>query len=247
MSTQFTLATHALLEIDHIFVCLPVAIAPAQLFDLGLTCPERVLPHVDQGTASLSIFFENMYLELIWAEDVPEAQYSTQSPDVNFWARSQRPQASPFGIALRQTLDHAARPFDLLPTENTIDPVQTFVNFDASNVETATEPLCFVIPDAISLLSLLDRTSRVHQKLITHPAGLKRLTGTCLKMARSQSLSQPLSLLQHEGIVKFEPIEFEPVGFEQSHLSYLELTFDHQAQCKQLDLRWLNVPVVLNY
>jgi hypothetical protein len=172
--SSIAVVTESLLEIDHCFVCLPTAVKAAVLTELGLTCTQP-LRRADQGTASQILFFENIYLELIWVEDpAAAARYAIQT-GIDFLTRSQQ-QASPFGLALRQTLDTVARPFDLLPQNSDLDRAQTFLNFAADNLRSVVEPLCFVIPDAVSLLSLLDRTSPLHQRLIRHPAGMQQFS-----------------------------------------------------------------------
>ncbi|NJO42415.1 MAG: hypothetical protein HC769_34810 [Cyanobacteria bacterium CRU_2_1] len=237
MPIPFALTTNALLEIDHIFVCVKTAVSPSILADLGLNCAAQPIHRFNQGTVSNSIFFENMYLEMIWVEDAQASEIYAMQSGIDFLARSQQSQASPFGIALRQKLDQVARPFDLLPAENTVDRSQTFINFAAENLSAQTEPLCFVIPDSVSLLSLLDRTSLLHQRLISHPAGMQRLTAAKITLQRTGQLSDSLAMLRRDGIIEVE----------QDTLPHLELIFDDHKQSQHLDLRWLGIPVVLNY
>jgi Glyoxalase-like domain len=234
--SSFATVAESLLEIDHCFVCLPTAMDASALADLGLNCSKQPLRRTGQGTSSHLIFFENIYLELIWVDDEAAAQdYAIQS-GVNFQARAQR-QASPFGIALRQTLDAVSRPLDLLPQSEDVDSSQTFINFATDNLRSYSEPLCFVIPDAVSLLSLLDRTSLLHQQMIRHPAGIRRLTSARVAVEPGGRFTDPVNLLRRDGIVEVV----------QGTMPLLELSFDHQQQRQTLDLRWLGIPVLLNY
>jgi hypothetical protein len=232
------LTRNSLLEIDHFLVCVEAAIEADLLADLGLTSSAEVLRRTQQGTVSRLIFFENIYLELVWVEDSNAAESYALESGINFQARSQvYNQASPFGIALRQTLDMSHRPFDLLPHQQNSNYSETFVNFAAANLRLPTEPLCFVIPDAVSLISLLDRTSAIHQQLIDHEAGMKRLTQAKVTINTTHPFTNSMNLLQQENVMEVE----------QGTAPLLELSFDDRIQQKTLDLRWLKIPVVINY
>ncbi|NJR39334.1 MAG: hypothetical protein HC781_11590 [Leptolyngbyaceae cyanobacterium CSU_1_4] len=232
------LTRDSLLEIDHLFICVEAAVECSTLTDLGLTSMTEVLRRPQQGTASRSLFFENIYLELIWVEDEIAAQNHAAQSGIDFRSRAQpHNRASPFGMALRQTLDMSHRPFDLLPQPQDFNYSDTFVNFAAANLRLQNEPLCFVIPDAVSLIALLDRTSPIHQGLLNHAAGMKRLTRTTVTIDTTIQLTDSINMLQREGVIAVKP----------GALPLLELSFDEQVQQKMLDLRWLGIPLVLNY
>jgi hypothetical protein len=230
------LAKNSLLEIDHFFICVKTAIEPSVLTALGLTSTAEVLHRPQQGTASRSIFFENIYLELIWVEDAEIAESYAQQSGMDFSARSQQ-QASPFGIALRQTLDMSHRPFDLLPSQQGVRSSDVFINFAAPNLRLQSEPFCFVISDAVSLIALLDRTSPIHQRLLEHRAGMKRLTNARVSYQATGQMTDSMSLLQHENVIQVDS-STEPL---------LTLTFDDQVQQQTIDLRASGIPIVLNY
>lgn len=232
------LTRDSLLEIDHLLICVETAVECSTLTNLGLTSMTEVLRRPQQGTVSRLIFFENIYLELVWVEDEIAAENHAVRSGINFRSRAQQHnQASPFGVALRQTLDMSHRPFDLLSQPQNLNYSDTFVNFAAANLRLQNEPLCFVIPDAVSLIALLDRTSSIHQRLLTHATGMRRLTQTKVTIDTSSQLTDSITILQREGVMEVR----------QGGLPLLELSFDEQAQQKTLDLRWLGIPVVLNY
>lgn len=237
MLSSFAVATESLLEIDHCFICLPAPVAASALVELGLNCLPQAISRPQQGTVSRPIFFENMYLELIWVEDIQAARRHARQSKIDFLARAQQ-QASPFGIALRQTLNRADRPFDLLPDQTTDREIAgASINFAADNLRSPAEPLCFVIPDPLSLLSLLDRTSIFHRQMVSHPAGMRRLTKTRITAPTSASrFSRSVSLLRQDGIAELA-----------TGASLLELSFDNRQQQQTLDLRQLEIPVVLHY
>jgi hypothetical protein len=230
------LTRNSLLEIDHFFICIESAIAASTLADLGLTSTADVLRRPQQGTASRSIFFENIYLELVWVEDAAAARCYALESGIDFQSRS-HDSGSPFGIIMRQSLEMSHRPFDLLPHQQTSDYSSTLINFAAANLQSPQEPLCFVVPDAVSLISLLDRTSPVHQRLLDHENGLKRLTQAKVTIDTTNQWTDSIKLLQQEQVIEVE----------QGGIPLLELSFDDRVQQKTLDLRWLKIPVVLNY
>ena len=90
------------LTVDHVFICTGRG-APAadRLRQFGLTegSPNT---HPGQGTACRRFFFQNAMLELLWVEDVAEAQ-SEQTRRTQLWERWSEAgrSASPFGIILR--------------------------------------------------------------------------------------------------------------------------------------------------
>jgi hypothetical protein len=230
------LTRNSLLEIDHFFICVESAIAASTLADLGLTSTVDVLRRPQQGTASRSIFFENIYLEMVWVEDAAAAQRYALESGINFQSRAHN-SSSPFGIVMRQSLEMSHRPFDLLPHQQTADYSSALVNFASANLQSPQEPLCFVVPDAVSLLSLLDRTSPIHQRLLDHEAGLKRLTQAKVTVDPTEQWTDSIRLLQQEQVIEVEP----------GRIPVLELSFDDRVQQKTIDLRWLKIPVVLNY
>ncbi len=242
---SLAVATDSLLEIDHIIVCTSTVVQPAAFADLGLTCSNQPIRRPHQGTVSHLIFFENIYLELIGVEDEMAAEIYAMQFGIDFLARAQwrQTQASPFGLALRQkpefvetTLLPASSPAAKANETAAINfAADNFINFAADNWRTQAEPLCFVIPDSISLLSLLDRATNVDQ-LLSHAAGMRHLTSAKVAM-ESVEMTDSITMLSRDGVVEVEQ-NAEPL---------LELRFDHQLQKQTLDLRWLGIPVVLNY
>lgn len=225
--------TESLLEIDHIVICVSAPIPASALADLGLVSPSQPLCRSQQGTASRLIFFENAYLELIWVEDETAAEIYAMQSGIDFLARAnwQQTQASPFSIALRPKPE----PHRLNSTFT--DDSQPLINFSADNWRAQVEPLCFMIPESVSLISLLDSTSVTHQQLLSHTAQIQQLTSASIALNARTKLTDSITLLDREGVVSIE-LQSEPL---------LNLTFDHRIQKQMLDLRELGIPAVLNY
>lgn len=239
---SIALTRESLLEIDHLIICVNAPVSASALADVGLSCSRQLIRRPQQGTASSLIFFENVYLELIWVEDETAAEIYAMQSGIDFLARAnwQKTQSSPFSIALRSRLDRtdgfeSTRFEPLQRTSN--DSTSAFINFASDNWRTQSEPLCFVIPEAISLVSLLDPASITHQQLLFHPAQIHRLTSASVTVNPAAQLTNSIAMLDREGLITIE-LRTEPL---------LDLTFDHRQQKQTIDLRELGVPAVLNY
>lgn len=95
-----------LVELDHVFVVAsPGAKAEiAALRSAGLTLDTEPSKHPGQGTASISVLFDNAYLELIWVD--PTVPVDSQHASIIAWFRRaeawRTTGASPFGLGLRR-------------------------------------------------------------------------------------------------------------------------------------------------
>ncbi len=225
-------ATESLLEVDHLVICVAAPVSALDLAELGLISSSQPLRRSQQGTASHLLFFENAYLELIWVEDEIAAEIYAMKSGIDFLARAnwRQTQASPFSMALRPKPDASLRPS--LPNH-----AQSWINFAAANWRNQSEPLCFVIPEAVSLLSLLDANSARHQQLLSHPISIQRLTSVSMTISSATQLTDSIALLDREGVISIE-LRSEPL---------LDLTFDHRRQKRTLDLGELGIPALLNY
>lgn len=231
------LTNETLLQIDHIFVCLETAPDKQFLKDSGLICSDNVTYHPQQGTASSLIFFENTYIELIWVEDQIMAEIYAMRSGIDFIARAYSPEkaASPFGIALHQK-PHIVRP-EYTSSQLNHNASEQFINFAASNLAAQTEPLCFMIPESVSFSTIFNPLLEAHRKLINHPLGITKLTNTRIAMSKPGFLTNPISMLQRDGIIEIE----------QNSSPLLELTFDYGRRIENIDLRAINIPIVLKY
>jgi hypothetical protein len=91
-------------ELDHVFVCVSnLEDSVKMLTDRGLQCGVRSV-HAGQGTADAVFFFDNAYLELLYARDegkleLPAARKLGLGRRLD-WQKSG---ACPFGVAFRRT------------------------------------------------------------------------------------------------------------------------------------------------
>jgi hypothetical protein len=224
-----------LLEVDHLVIYVSEgSTSVSVLQEFGLHCSSRRVQRPEQGTASQIIFFENAYLELIWVEDERAVEeYAARTGfDILKRTRWQQTRASPFGVGLRcesGTVDQKQYWAEWMRSH-------TYINLAAENLARVEEPLCFVIPDSIALTTWLDCSIEAHQQLISHPLGVRTLTGIKITLNSDKELTNAVSLLDRNGIVTIE----------RGTAPLLELTFDSGTKAKILDARPM-LPIQLRY
>lgn len=229
-----------LLEVDHIFICATESLqGVAVLQEFGLYCHELTVRRAGQGTASTIVFFENTYLELISIEDENTVEQYAARTGIDFLARAHWQQTtgvSPFGIGLRGKPKTA----ELMPDDGQHWAEETrldvFTHFAAENLASLEEPICFVIPETLALTTWLDLSCEAHQRLISHPLGVRKLTGIKIIVNSDKELTDAISLLSENGVV----------AIEQGRSPLLELTFDGGTRGQILDARPM-LPILLKY
>jgi hypothetical protein len=223
-------------ELDHISILTRVDAPEAALLEnLGLVRFGGVSQHEGLGTASTSFFFENAYLELLWAHDGELAQkhFSVVHYDLDARARWQDTLASPFGIMLRRSSlfaeggpqgGGAMPPFPTEPFQFNQQPV----DFSAQN---SAEPACGFLPAALSYPSFKHTiTNRAH------PLGVKEITRVTINIYDEFQPSPLARWLTENQIAIIQPAAF----------ANLEIEFDHGAQGESINLR-PDLPLVLKY
>jgi hypothetical protein len=239
----FPRIVNSLLEIDHILICLPQPPDTPWLSGAGLQSESPRLQHLERGTASHLIFFENIYLELAWVEDETLAKTYAQRTGIDFYGRSQwsQTQASPFAFGLRQRSDRSIQlRSQVQQIWDAPNQAEMAVSFSSQNLTNPSEPLCFVIPEELSLKQLMGAFNERFQALVNHRLGIQRLTQAEVAIARSRRVapvSSPLALLEKEGLINWR-IGSQPL---------LELVFDAHRQGQYLDLRAIAIPLIIKY
>lgn len=236
MGTQsLAIVNDLLLEVDHLVVYVSEGTTSVSVLqEFGLHCSSRRVQRPEQGTASQIIFFENAYLELIWVEDEQAVEEYAARTGIDILKRTrwQQSRASSFGVGLRYasgTADQRKYWVEWMRSH-------TYINLAAENLASLEEPLCFVIPDSIALTTWLDRSLEAHQQLISHPLGVRTLTGVKITVNSDKELTNSVSLLDRNGIV----------AIKRGTSPLLELTFDGGAKGKILDARPM-LPILLRY
>ena len=177
------------LELDHLFIWVaPDAPEREALVKTGFKLDEEVNDLHGEGTASISVSFENTYIELVLVTDEDAAIRTGQAINTNLLARAHWTDtgASPFGIALRRkngsttALPFAVRPFhaEWMRPNDTVLYAES-----ASDLRT---PLIFVIPPAMDWAAAVEGDANLRD-MIYHPIGSRQLTLTQVTIANTKS------------------------------------------------------------
>jgi hypothetical protein len=184
------------IELDHVFICVARGAPEAEhLLEFGLSEGSPNV-HPGQGTANRRFFFQNAMLELLWVEDLQEAQNRQTAPTL-LWERwsGRHSGACPFGIIVRPANtgmttvpfpSHEYRPEWLAPDLK--------IYLAPSGIE---EPMWLFMP-------FLQRLHKERQ-FVTHPNGaceITKLTLTTpmpLRSSAAQALVENAVLSIREG------------------------------------------------
>jgi hypothetical protein len=232
---QTTSAQQRPLEFDHIWIAVsPNAAERRALERAGFHISPDVNRHDGQGTASITVEFENAFVELIWVDRgvpvTPELQRVTEKfRQRSAWRTSGW---SPFGIGLRRTgSGNTALPVPTWPVTAAWLPRGSAIEMLTPRDDT-TSPSMFISPAALS--DPMQQAARFAR--FGHSNGVHRITGVRLL---TPAAYQPISALQF-----LETANVLSVATAAEWT--VELTFDSGAQHKQRDLR-PDLPLVIHY
>jgi hypothetical protein len=229
------------MDFDHIWIAVsPGAPERAVLQRSGLQFAQNVNRHKGQGTASITVEFENAFLELIWRDsDVSVEGAGARAADK--FAKRADWRASgwcPFGISLRRrdVPDASAQrlPF---PTWSIapewLPPGQSIEMFTPR--EDSLSPSLFI--SAVPPNGNREKQQNVRwDRSPRHPNGARRVTAVKLVYPTSYNPIEPLVYLRDQGTVSLES--------GQSWL--VELTLDSGKRKESKDMR-PDLPLVIHY
>jgi hypothetical protein len=227
--------------LDHVFVWVSRDAPEADVFKkLGFRS-SRPVKHEGQGTSSLGIHFENAYLELIWIDDANLAEKAGATIHVNFSERAAaKGGASPFGIGLHMPSDAYPIPFPTVSYKAAwIEPGEV-LHVTRTATDPA-EPYVFIVPRYMAnpppqALPELYKKIPYLKWIREHPIGVHLVTKVEFVVAPKALKSPTLAILAKNNVISFN-------GGDQP---LMQLTFDHQAKRKRVDLRPA-LPVILLY
>jgi len=212
------------LAVDHVWIHVGKRASEAgTLVDAGIQMVGGIMQHKGQGTASIFVWFRNVYLELIWVED--EKLLREVAPELGYTLLG-RPDTSPFGIGLRSVgSDPATLPFE--SSSYWAEWMRPFVSLTVArrDDDVTTDPAIFVVPRYMRW----DLRTEAQPDLLRsadHPLGLSKVTRIRVHGPGLPSDSEAVRFLTSAGLVEF--------GSAESHL--LELEFDNRRG-RQVDLR----------
>ena len=167
-------------ELDHVYVVVsPGADAEiAALRSAGLHVFAEPRRHDGQGTASVSAYFENAYLELIWVDST--VAVSPEHAETHRWFRAaaawRRNGRSPFGIGLhRMAGDTAALPVPVRrEAAPWIDSIAAYELLQQPSDTFAAD--FFVVPAKAAVPRWMPRFRERSPEALRHPGGGREIT-----------------------------------------------------------------------
>lgn len=236
------LPSDRVVELDHVWVIVsPGAPERAALERAGLLIAPTVNRHDGQGTASVTVEFENVFLELLWSDEtVPVA------PGKEMVAEKFRRKAawrtngwSPIGVALRRTPAAPEKlPFDSWPVSAPWMPPGAAYEMLTPRTDAA-GPSIWVLPRSMALVQPSGAGKDVgfdREKAMRHPLGARRVSGLRIVEPARQDPSDVTRILVKQGVATVEP------GREW----LLEVRLEGSATHGTIDLRPA-VPLVLRH
>ena len=223
------------IELDHVWIMVsPNAPERAALERAGFQVSPDINRHDGQGTASITVEFENAFLELMWPDSTVTVTPVLERAAEKFRQRMLWRSSGwcPIGIGFRRTTQSKdAWPF---PTWSVTAPWLP----PGSEIEMLTprddksSPSLFISPRALTDVGeQAARAARFH-----HPIGVHQLTAVRLVAPK---IYQPI-----EALAYLEKVRVLGVGQGDEWL--VELTFDEGRNKKSKDLR-PDLPVVIRY
>jgi glyoxalase-like protein len=220
---------------DHVWIMVsPNAPERAALERAGFQISPDVNHHEGQGTASITVEFQNAFLELMWPDPAVPVAPGLERAAEKFRQRMLWRSSGwcPIGVGLRR-LGQAdiGFPFPTWSVTPPWLPAGSAIEMLTPRDDTRS-PSLFVTPRALAdTIEQAARASKFH-----HPIGVHRITAIRLVSPRTYRPIDALKYLQNLHVV----------GLERGEQWLLELTFDGGKKKKSKDLR-PDLPLVVRY
>jgi glyoxalase-like protein len=222
-------------EFDHVWIMVsPNAPERAALERAGFQISPDINRHEGQGTASITVEFQNAYLELIWPDATVPVEPGLERAAEKFRQRMLWRTSGwcPIGVGLHR-VGKPGDPFPFPTWSWTADwmPKGSVMEMLTPRDDTRS-PALFVEPAALTdTTGQAARASKFH-----HPIGVHRITGIRLVSPKTYQPIDALTYLEKQHVV----------GVERGEQWLLELTFDGGEKKKSKDLR-PDLPLVVRY
>lgn len=224
------------IAVDHVWIMVsPEAPERAALDRAGFQISKDVNHHNGTGTSSITVEFENSYLELIWPDPKVPVTAGLERAAEKYRQRMlwRTSGWSPIGVGFRRiTASNTALPFptwtwtaDWMPTGSVMEML--------TPREDTRSPALFIEPRAVSDDG---KEQAARAALYKHPIGVHRMTAIRLISPKAYQPIAALTYLEKEHLLS--------VGKGKEWA--VEVTFDSGKQGKSKDLR-PDLPLVIRY
>jgi hypothetical protein len=230
-------------EFDHVWIVVhPDAPERPALERAGLRISPNVNHHDGQGTSSITVEFQNSYIELMWPDSKVSVAPGREAVVDKFRNRMLWRTSGwcPIGIGLHRT--SAANdpfPFPTWIVSMPWMPADSGIEILTACDDTKS-PSLFVEPGALAVDEAKNREAIQNKSpdaaIFQHPLGVQRITNVRLVSPGPYQPVPAVTYLEKLGVVSVQP------GKEW----LLELTFDGGKQGKSKDLR-PDLPLMIRY
>ena len=223
------------LELDHVWIMVsPNAPERAALVRAGFQISPDINRHEGQGTASLTVEFENAFLELMWPDSTVPVAPGLERGAEKFRQRMLWRTSGwcPVGIGFRRTEQtNDPWPFPTWSIAAPYLPAGSAIEMLTPRDDTRS-PSLFIPPRTLADV----REQAARAALYHHPIGVHRVTAIRLVSPKTYQPIESLAYLQ----------KLHVIGVEQGKQWLVELTFDGGERKKSKDLR-PDLPLVIRY
>lgn len=231
------------LRLDHIWIMVsPGAPERAALEKAGFQIAPTTNRHDGQGTASITVEFENGFLELMWPDSTVPVAPGYERVVEKFRQRMLWRSSGwcPIGIGMRQTGSAKAElPFPTWSAAPEWLPAGSAIEMLTPRDDTKS-PSLFISPKEL-LMDEAAIVKAIHSgspqaSMYRHPNGVHRVTAMRLLSPKTYQPIEPLTYLE----------KLKVFDSGQSNAWLVELTFDGGQKQKTADLR-PQLPLVVRY
>jgi hypothetical protein len=223
------------IELDHVWIMVsPNAPERTALERAGFQISPDINRHEKQGTASITVEFENAFLELMWPDSTVTVTAGLERAAEKFRQRMLWRSTGwcPIGIGFRRTTPSKdALPFPTWSVTASWLPAGSAIEMLTPR-DDKSSPSLFITPRALTDA----REQAARASLYHHPIGVHRVTAVRLVSPKIYRPIEPLTYLQ----------KLRVLGVRQGNEWLVELTFDDGRSKKSKDLR-PDLPMVIRY
>ncbi|HVT11050.1 MAG TPA: hypothetical protein VHE55_02185 [Fimbriimonadaceae bacterium] len=221
-------------ELDHIWIVVqPQAPERKILEQAGFHIAPTVNKHVGQGTASITIEFENAFLELLWPDPSVPVSPGLERATKKFTERMNWRTSGwcPFGIGMDRT-EGSSDPLPVPTWKITADWLRPGTAIEMLTPRDDTKsPSLFVSPSYLAEADASQRKAAASDPkladLYRQPIGVHRITGVRLVGPSSYQPIPALAFVE----------EAKVLSYESGKEWFLQITFDGGAKGKAKDFR----------
>lgn len=241
VSEKLVVDNYFKIEIDRIFIFVESLIEVQAFRALHSHYFEYKIRNFEQGTISNIFFLRDVALELIRIENQELAIRYAAQHNFDIVARTQwrRNQAIPFGFILHylspQTSKSKRRYYHAKKQDIENAQGSSQINFSLENLKNLNEPACYIVPESLTAENLLDSSSVIKRRLLSHQSRISNLTDIRITLNTPESLTNTISLIS----------ALDLINIKQGKFPKLELKFNNNSKRQFSIMTFSSMPVTV--